>query len=95
LWLNVTQEPGLENIHHHDILTEALTRFADDYGAHGREDIVKELRHHADSGPLPTRRIADQIPTVQPGAARSERNTERENERPNDGPSSTEGDGSQ
>ena len=74
LWLNITREPGLENVHHHDILTEALTRFASDYGARGREEIVKELqRHTADSGPSPARRIADQIPTVQPDPARSDR----------------------
>src|SRR5713101_7684740 len=73
LWLNITREPGLENVHHHDILTEALTRFASDYGARGHEEIVKELqRHTADSGPSPVRRIADQIPTVQPDPARSD-----------------------
>src|SRR5713226_759459 len=73
LWLNITREPGLENVHHHDILTEALTRFASDYGARGHEEIVKELqRHTADSGPSPARRIADQIPTVQPDPARSD-----------------------
>jgi amino acid transporter len=67
LWLNVTREPGLENIHHHDILTQALTRFAHDYGARDRDEIVKELRRHAgdDASPL-VRRIADQIQTVQP-----------------------------
>src|SRR6202522_1432609 len=74
LWLNVTQEPGLEKVHHHDILTEALTRFARDFGAHAHDDIVKELRRHsADGGPLPARRIADQIPTVQPEPTRSDR----------------------
>ena len=41
LWLKITREQGLENVHHHDILTEALTRFAHDYGARDREDIVK------------------------------------------------------
>ena len=67
LWLNVTREPGLENVHHHDVLTEALTRFARDFGAHAHDEIVKELRRHGtDAGPMPTRRIADQIPTVQP-----------------------------
>jgi len=69
LWLNVTREPGLGNIHHHDILTEALTRFARDFGARDHAEIVKELQRHsidAGSGPLPVRRIADQIPTVQP-----------------------------
>src|SRR5215831_7608819 len=44
LWLNITREPGLENVHHHEILTEALTRFAHDYGARDRDDILKELR---------------------------------------------------
>jgi hypothetical protein len=74
LWLNVTREPGLENIHHHDILTEALTRFANDYGARDRDDIVRQLkRHGTEAGPLPVRRIADQVPTVQPGAPRSGR----------------------
>jgi hypothetical protein len=74
LWLNVTREPGLENVHHHDILTEALTRFARDYGTHDHESIVKELRRHGtESGPLPVRRIADQIHTVQPEPTRSDR----------------------
>jgi nucleotide-binding universal stress UspA family protein len=44
LWLNITREPGLENVHHHEILTEALTRFAHDYGARERDIILKELR---------------------------------------------------
>ncbi|HYU47063.1 MAG TPA: APC family permease, partial [Terriglobales bacterium] len=26
LWLNITREPGLDKVHHHDILTEALVR---------------------------------------------------------------------
>jgi len=60
LWLNITREPGLENVHHHDILTEALTRFAHDYGTHDHESIVKELgRHGTEAGPLPVRRVAD------------------------------------
>src|ERR1700690_2375447 len=65
LWLNITREPGLENIHHHDILTEALSRFANAYGDREHADIVKELRQNADSGPMPARTIADQVPTVQ------------------------------
>src|SRR5208282_3017109 len=74
LWLNITREPGLENVHHHDILTEALTRFAHDYSARDREDIVKELRRHsADGAPTAVRRIADQVDTVQPGPARTDR----------------------
>jgi amino acid transporter len=78
LWLNVTREPGLENIHHHDILTEALTRFARDYGAHEHEQIVKELqRRTSDDGPMPVRRIADQVQTVQPEGTRPDRGSDR------------------
>jgi amino acid transporter len=50
LWLNITREPGLENLHHHEILTEALTRFAHDYAAREREDILKELRRISSEG---------------------------------------------
>ena len=45
LWLNITREPGLETLHHHDILTEALTRFAREYAGHDRQDILRELRN--------------------------------------------------
>lgn len=44
LWLNMTREQGLDKLHHHDILTEALTRLARDYGARDRDDIIRELR---------------------------------------------------
>ena len=50
LWLNITREPGLENVHHHEILTEALTRFARDYGARDRQEIIKELRRISGEG---------------------------------------------
>ena len=84
LWLNITREPGLENVHHHDILTEALTRFAHDYSERDRADIVKELlRHGTEAGPPLVRRIADQIPTVQPGPT-----VDRSQPPRDDGPSS-------
>ena len=74
LWLNVTREPGLENIHHHDILTQALTRFARDFGAREHEDIVRELRRNtSEADPSQVRRIADQIQTVQSEPTRPER----------------------
>src|SRR5262249_28843151 len=56
LWLNITKEPGLENVHHHEILTEALTRFARDYGARDRQEIVKELRRITGEGSTSTPR---------------------------------------
>jgi len=47
LWLNITQEPGLDNLHHHDILTAALTRFAREYAGRDRDQILKDLRKAA------------------------------------------------
>ncbi len=36
-----------------DILTEALTRFADDYAGHDRQDILRDLRK-VSRAPAPT-----------------------------------------
>jgi hypothetical protein len=44
LWLNLTHEKGLDKLHHNDIVTEALTRFARDYTGRDRDDILRELR---------------------------------------------------
>jgi hypothetical protein len=83
LWLNITREPGLENVHHHDILTEALTRFARDYGARDREDIVKELQRHGAQGVPPgIQPGANPIPTVQPAPDGSRRDDKRGEEKP-------------
>jgi hypothetical protein len=92
LWLNITREPGLENVHHHDILTEALTRFAHDYGERDREAIVKELqRQAAQDVPPAVRHSADSIPTtVQPAPDDSLRDDKHRE----DTPSAPKGDGS-
>ncbi len=34
----------LDKLHHHDVVTEALTRFARDYAGRDRQDILRELR---------------------------------------------------
>jgi hypothetical protein len=63
LWLNITREPGLENVHHHEILTEALTRFAHDYAARDRQEIIKELRRiTADGSSMPRRSPGHTLP---------------------------------
>jgi hypothetical protein len=80
LWLNITREPGLENLHHHDILAEALTRLENDYSAAGHEDIVRDLRRNADAGPMPARRIADQVHTVQSEPSRNDGDVKRGDE---------------
>jgi hypothetical protein len=71
LWLNITREQGLDRVHHHDILTEALTRFARDYTGHDREDILKQLRRAADHASATT----DVTPTTDEGGKRGVRPT--------------------
>ncbi len=44
LWLSLSREPGLGKIHHADVVTEALTRFARDYSGRDRDEIIKRLR---------------------------------------------------
>ena len=44
LWLNITKERGLDKLHHADIVSLALTRFAREYAGHDREEILRELR---------------------------------------------------
>ena len=45
LWLNITREPGLDKVHHHDILAEALLRFSRDCSGPEREAILRQLRN--------------------------------------------------
>ncbi len=66
LWLNMTRETGLDKLHHHDILTEALTRLARDYGARDREDILKELRRVALAEGRPTLRLGGDSKEIPP-----------------------------
>jgi len=48
LWLDITRLPGLDKLHHADILSLALTRFAREYTGRDREDILKEFRKSED-----------------------------------------------
>jgi len=47
LWLDARRQSGTEDLHHHDIVTLALTRLAADY-SRDRQSILKELRHRGD-----------------------------------------------
>src|SRR5262249_50657092 len=58
LWLNITREHGLDKLHHHDILTEALTRFARDYAGRDRDEILKELRKISKGAAAPVRTLS-------------------------------------
>jgi amino acid transporter len=50
LWLDARRQAGTEDLHHHDIVTLALTRLASDY-SRDRQSVLKELRGTAD-GPI-------------------------------------------
>jgi amino acid transporter len=47
LWLSITRESGMDKLHHSDIVTAALTRFAREYTGREREDLLKELRKYS------------------------------------------------
>jgi hypothetical protein len=68
LWLNITQERGLDRLHHSDIVTLALTRFARDYAGREHDDIVRELRKVEDRNTphLPLRGDGSRPPQLSP-----------------------------
>jgi amino acid transporter len=56
LWLDARRQAGMEELHHHDIVTLALTRLAADY-SRDRQSILKDLRGTSDGviGKTPAR----------------------------------------
>ena len=44
LWLDATGEGGIEALHHHEIVTVALARLAEDLKGSGREDALARIR---------------------------------------------------
>ncbi len=45
LWLNMRRDPSMQDLHHSDIITYALTRFASQY-AREKEEILRDLRNY-------------------------------------------------
>lgn len=74
LWLNITREPGLEKLHHSDIVSLALSRFAREFGGHSREEILKDLRRQEDKrfGRLPAGDKVPELKAPNPGDGRKE-----------------------
>ena len=56
LWLDARRQAGMDELHHHDIVTLALTRLAADY-SRDRQSILKDLRGASDGviGKTPAR----------------------------------------
>jgi hypothetical protein len=43
LWLDVSQQPGNEDVHHKDIVTYALVRLQSDLSGPYRQSVIKHL----------------------------------------------------
>ena len=58
LWLNMRRDPSVQDLHHSDIITYALTRLAGQY-AREKQEILRDLRNYRASE-APTLRIGGQ-----------------------------------
>jgi hypothetical protein len=45
MWLNMKRDPSVQDLHHSDIITYALTRLAGQY-AREKVEILRELRNY-------------------------------------------------
>ena len=71
LWLNMRRDPTMQDLHHSDIITYALTRFAGQY-AREKEEILRSLRsYRASELPANVRLGIQDLPGA-PGAPPSE-----------------------
>ncbi len=60
LWLNMRRDPSLQELHHSDIITFALSRMAMNY-ARNKDEVVRELRNYCGGAP-PAARIGQNPP---------------------------------
>jgi hypothetical protein len=86
MWLDITQEPGLDKLHHADIVSEALNRFAREYTGPDREQILKDLQTDSSRIGHPwtsfgyAHRIAVESPVAPAALAQSAPDTSGKNE---------------
>jgi amino acid transporter len=67
LWLNFRRDPEMQNLHHSDIVTHALTRLAAEY-ARDKEETLIGLRRRIHDGTPPSARLGEvRNPVTQPG----------------------------
>jgi hypothetical protein len=64
LWLQLTRIPGLEKLHHSDIISLALTRLARDYARHEHEVVAefksgKDKRFGLPAPPTPDKKLSN------------------------------------
>ncbi len=65
LWLNLRRDPSIQDLHHSDIITYALTRLASQY-AREKQEIVKDLRGYKSGDLTSSHRLngSEAIPTA-------------------------------
>ena len=86
MWLDITQEPGFDKLHHADIVSEALNRFAREYTGPNREQILKDLQTDSSRIGHPwtsfgyAQRIAGENPVAPVALAQSAPGTSDKNE---------------
>jgi amino acid transporter len=56
LWLNMRRDPSVQDLHHSDIITYALSRLASQY-AREKQEIIRDLRSYRSMGSSPTMRF--------------------------------------
>jgi hypothetical protein len=81
LWLNFRRDPEMQNLHHSDIVTHALTRLAAEY-ARDKQETLLGLRRRVHDGPVTARLGEVRNPVTQPGgdyAVRAPRPDDKEN----------------
>jgi amino acid transporter len=67
LWLNFRRDPEMQNLHHSDIVTHALTRLATEYARDKQETLLGLRRRMGDGSPA-ARLGQVRNPVTQPGA---------------------------
>jgi len=67
LWLNFRRDPEMQDLHHSDIVTHALTRLAAEY-ARDKQETLLGLRRRVHDGPMTARLGEARNPVTQPGA---------------------------
>ncbi|MGB6975313.1 MAG: APC family permease [Terracidiphilus sp.] len=74
LWLNMRRDPSVQDLHHSDIITYALTRLAGQY-AREKAEILRDLRNLR-AAESPAFRVGGQdFPSLNPGPSSSEQSS--------------------
>ncbi|HWA96480.1 MAG TPA: APC family permease [Terracidiphilus sp.] len=69
LWLNMRRDPSMQELHHSDIITYALTRLAGQY-AREKADILRDLRNFRAAEPV-SMRLGNEPPSQLPDSTTS------------------------